>query len=372
MARQRRTPRRKGRLARMAGQPPGTVIANPDAPRPMLRVLAYGPESFVERAIQSPEEVKEFLATYPVTWLDASGLGDATIIKAIGAIFGMHPLVLEDIVDTTQRPKLEVYDDRLFIVLRNSEWTDTHTLEQFSIFVGDRFVVTFQETPHDCLDELRDRIRKGRGRVRRCGAPYLAYALVDAIVDGFFPLLEKYSDELEELESAILERPDASLIGRLFEIKRELLSVRRAVWPTRDVAGALAEESTVMDADVRLYARDAHDHAARILDLVESFRELASSMLDVYLATVSNRMNETMRVLTIISTIFIPMSFIAGVYGMNFDPDVSPWNMPEIRWYFGYPFALAIMGLMFVAMMLMFWRRGWFRGATTSSEDGER
>lgn len=329
-------------------------MVSPDAPHPILRVMAFGPDQFVERTLESPDEVRDLLAGYPVTWLDASGLGDANVIRAIGQVFGMHPLVLEDVADTTQRPKLEVYDDRLFIVLRTAEWIDSHTLEQFSIFIGDRFVVTFQETPHDCLDELRGRIRQGRGRVRRCGAPYLGYALVDAVVDGFFPLLEKYSDELESLESAILARPTAALVGRLFEIKRELLAVRRAAWPMRDVAGALADESTVMDADVRLYARDARDHAARILDLVESFRELASSMLDVYLATVSNRMNETMRVLTIISTIFIPMSFVAGVYGMNFD------HMPELKWRFGYLFAWAIMGCMFTVMILVFWRLGWF------------
>ncbi|HMN96551.1 MAG TPA: magnesium/cobalt transporter CorA [Phycisphaerales bacterium] len=351
---------RKRRLTQNVGTPPGTLVAPPEAAKPEVTVIAYGPEAVVERKVERIDELRELVGAHPVTWINVSGLGDIETIRALGEVFRLHPLAQEDILDLSQRPKLDPYGDRLFLILRMAEIRDGLLLEQMSMFIGPNFVLTFQETPGDCLDELRDRIRRARGRVRRSSASYLGYAIADAVIDGYFKVLERFGDELEELEHRILARPGPELVARLFEIKRELLSVRRAVWPMRDVASQLAHEPDLLDADVRMYARDAHDHAARILDLVESFRELASSMVDIYLANLSNRMNEVIKVLTIISTIFIPLSFVAGIYGMNFDPDVSPWNMPELRWTLGYPFALGIMAAMAATFLIVFWRRGWF------------
>lgn len=358
---------RKRKLSHNVGTPPGTLVASPDAGRPEISVIAYGSDSVIERTIDRVDELRSILemqpTPWPVTWVNVAGLGDVETIRSLGELFRLHPLAQEDILDLSQRPKLDPYGDRLFMVLRMAEMRPDLYLEQVSMFVGPNFVLTFQETPGDCLDELRDRIRRARGRVRRSSASYLGYAIFDTVIDGYFRVLEGFGDELEELEQRILSQPTSEVVARLFEIKRELLGVRRAVWPMRDVASQLAHEPELLDSDVRLYARDAHDHAARILDLVESFRELATSMVDIYLANLSNRMNEIIKVLTIISTIFIPLSFVASIYGMNFNPEVSPWNMPELSWYFGYPFALGIMAAVAGTFLFGFWRRGWFRRA---------
>jgi len=359
MAKARRLQRNRGKLSRNVGQPPGTLTVAPGASRPIMRTIAFGPDAVTERTLESPEELRQIIGTAPVVWLNVDGFGDVEVIRQIGEILGIHPLAQEDIVDTSQRPKLDPYDDRLFLVLRMAEMSgELLVLEQFSILIGPNFVATFQEHPGDCLGELRDRIRKGRGRIRRSSAAYLGYAILDAVIDGYFLILERYGDELEELETRILGEPTASAIGRLFEIKRELLAIRRAIWPMRDVASAMTHESTVLDADVRIYARDANDHASRIIDLVESFRELSSSMIDVYLANVNQRMNEVIKVLTVISTIFMPLSFIASFYGMNFDN--SPYNMPELHMRYGYLGAIGAMALTLTILLLWFRRSGRF------------
>jgi len=319
----------------------------------VLTVMAFGPDSIQEAVLERPEDLSTYLGRWPVVWLNVDGLGDVDIVRRIGEVLRMHPLAVEDVVDTSQRPKLDVYPEGTFIVLRSAELHKCLVLEQISLFIGEGVVVSFQEMPGDNLHELRDRIRKGRGRVRRSPPAYLGYVLCDAIIDGYFVILEQYGDELEGLEQRILARPHPELLARLFEIKRELLAVRRVVWPMRDVAAQLGQESTGLGSDVQVYARDAQDHAARIIDLVESFRELASSMVDIYLANLSNQMNQIIKVLTIISTICIPLSVIAGIYGMNFDV------MPELHWRFGYPMVLGAMALLAGVMVTWFWRQGW-------------
>ncbi len=360
MSKARRLHRTRGTLSRNVRQPPGTLVAAHGASSSIIHTIAFGPDRVDELTIDKPQQLATILGKQPVVWVNVDGLGDVEVLRQLGEILGIHPLALEDVVDTSQRPKLDTYDQRLFLVLRMAvQRGEALHLEQFSLLIGPNFVATFQEAPGDCLDELRDRIRRNRGRIRASGPAYLGYAIVDAVIDGYFLILERYGDELELLESRILAEPRPEFIGRLFEIKRELLAIRRAVWPMRDVASAMTHESTVLDADVRTYSRDANDHASRIIDLVESFRELANSMVDVYLANVNQRMNEVMKVLTIISTIFMPLGFIASFYGMNFTD--SPYNMPELHLRFGYFGVIAAMLITLGFLILWFRRRGWLR-----------
>ena len=365
----RRRQRKQAGFMRNYRMPPGSLVVDPHASKPILRVMAYMPDAVVERTLDAPDDVKAYRRSGGVVWLNVDGLGDIEVVRRLGEIFGLHPLAQEDVLDTSQRAKAESYPDQLFLVLRMAQLTDHLHTEQLSVFVGADFVLTFQETAGDCFDEVRDRIRRGRGRVRTAGSSYLAYALVDAVIDGYFPILERYGEYLEALEDEIVLRPRPALVAPIHQAKRDLLVIRRSVWPLRDMLAALAHDQTALDADTRLYVRDAHDHAVRIMDLVENFREVASSMMEVYLAAISNRMNEIMKVLTIISTIFIPLGFIASVYGMNFDPQTSRWNMPEIEWVYGYPFALGLMALTALTLLTFFRRRGWLGGERRSSTD---
>lgn len=233
-------------------------------------------------------------------------------------------------------------------------------LEQVSLFFGERFVLTFRERPGDCFEPVCERLRRSRGRFRRSGSDYLAYALLDAVVDSYFPIVESYGDRLEELEDRILTKPDSKLVNEIHAIKRDLVMIRRAVWPLREAVSQLVrEEHERIRTETRLYLRDVHDHTHQLVELTETQREVAAGMLDIYLSSMSHRMNEVMKVLTIIATIFIPLSFVASVYGMNFDRDVSPWNMPELTWRYGYPFALALMAAIAVGMLVYFRRKRW-------------
>jgi len=355
------------------GTPPGTVIVHPEAAAPTIRVLAYGPNDVIEEKISAPERIREFFDKQPVFWVDIEGLGDAGTIHALGGIFSVHRLALEDIVALHQRPKVEQYGDHLFIVARAMYLGEHLESEQISLFVGKNSVLTFQEgRPGDCLEAIRERIRKKGGRIRDAGHDYLAYALLDAIVDSYFPILETYGERLETLEDEILLHPEVDTVARIHSIKRDLLTLRRAMWPQREIFNALLRgESAVMTAETQLYMRDCYDHSVQILDLLETYRELGSDLIDMHLSMVSNRTNEIMRVLTVISVVFIPLTFIAGVYGMNFDTDKSLWNMPELKWYWGYPFALLLMLLVALGQMIFFRRRGWLgspRGVNAGEE----
>jgi magnesium transporter len=323
--------------------------------------MAYGPQGFKEEAVQEIASLGSLLGRWPVTWVNVDGLGDADVLREIGRCFHLHRLALEDVVNTHQRPKIEHYGEHLFIVLRMAMISDCLETEQVSLFLGKGFVLTFQAgLPGDCLDPVRERIRKGAGRIREAGSDYLAYALLDGVIDGFFPVLEAYGESLEDLENEILVHPEEELVARIHGVKRDLLTLRRAIWPLRDALSSLLREpDPLVHPETLPYLRDCHDHTVQIIDLVETYRELGSGMMDVYLSSVSNRMNEIMKVLTVISTIFIPLTFIAGIYGMNFNPQISPLNMPELNWFWGYPFSLALMMGIALALLLFFRRKGW-------------
>ena len=233
-------------------------------------------------------------------------------------------------------------------------------MEQFSLFLGPNFVLTFDEQPGDCFDPVRERVRRKHGRVREAGADYLAYALLDTIVDCYFPLLERYGEQLEDLEETIISQPNHTVVAAIHDIKRDLLSLRRAIWPQRETFNTLLRDKTPLLTDeTRLHLRDCYDHTVQLIDLIETYRELGADLMDIYLSSVSNRTNETMRVLTVIATIFIPLTFIAGVYGMNFNAGTSPWNMPELGWYWGYPLVLGLMAMVAAGQLFFFWRKGW-------------
>lgn len=359
------------------GAPPGILVSDPSAPRPVVRVLAYGPAGCEEREIQDLQTIRPLLNRFPVTWVNVDGLGDVTLLHELGEMFGLHRLALEDVVHVHQRAKAEQYGDVLFVVADMPITNDPLGYEQISLFVGKNFLVSFQERPGgDCLDVVRLRLRTGFGRGRVDAPGHLMYAILDAIIDNYFPRLEALGDRLDALEEETVDRPSADLMQRIQDVKRELRMIRRAVWPLRDaITTLLRDESALVPPETRLYLRDCHDHTIQLLDLLENFREMAAGLTDVYFSSLSNNTNEIMRVLTLISTIFIPLTFIVGVYGMNFDTTASWWNMPELGWPFGYPLIWLIMIAIGAGQLIWFRKRGWLgspkhlrRDAGTSDE----
>jgi magnesium transporter len=294
-------------------------------------------------------------------WVDVDGLGDADTVRSLGEIFNLHPLALEDVLHVFQRPKLEQYGEHYFLVARMASLNDHLETEQLSIFLGKDFVLTFQDSlPGDCLDPVRNRIRKSLGRIRQYGPDHLVYALLDAVVDSHFPVLEHYGERLDVLEDRILEAATTRSISQVHTIKRDLLTLRRAIWPLRDALHSLLRDDIPMvTEETRVYLRDCYDHTVRLIEMIETYRELCADLVDLYLSSVNNRMSEVMKVLTVFSSIFIPLTFIVGVYGMNFDTSVSRWNMPELLWPFGYPLVLAFMLAVAVAFLVFFHRKGW-------------
>ena len=348
------------------GAPPGSVVADPSQPKPVIHVIAYGTNGVVDKVLNSVDEAFAFVGQQPLTWINVEGLGDAKVVERFGELFGLHRLAMEDTVNVHQRAKVEDYGEILFIVLRmvHCHELSAHRCgtEQTSIFVGPNWLLTFQEGhPGDSFDRVRQRIREGSGKMRQLGSDYLAYTLIDATIDNYYPVLEIYAERLDDLENQTMEPPRGrAVIDGLHEVKSDLLVLRRAIWPLRDAIALLArEENPRISDNTRIYLRDCYDHVVQVVELVETYRELCADLRDLYMSSISNRINETMRVLTIISTIFIPLTFIAGIYGMNFDYGSSPLNMPELHWYFGYPLALVLMALATIGMIAYFYRQGW-------------
>ena len=344
------------------GAAPGSLIIDPAAPDSVVYVTHYDAESIAERKITDISEVKQDLARGGVTWINVEGLGSATTLRQLATLFHLHPLAMEDAVNVHQRPKVDRYGEQLFIALRMDARSAGMRTEQVSMFVGRGFVITFLEDPGDCFDPVRRRLRECDGLIRRRGADYLAYALLDAAVDSYFPLLEEFGDRLESLEDEVLLSPSPLAVARIHEVKYQLRMLRRIIWPLRDAMNELARDSSTLVTDeTRVYFRDLYDHTVQIIDIVETYREIGSDLIDLYLSSQSNRMNEIMRVLTVISTIFMPLSFIVGVYGMNFNTAESPWNMPELNWRYGYIAVWCVLVAVTLAFLYFFHRRGWLR-----------
>jgi magnesium transporter len=295
------------------------------------------------------------------------------VLRDIAKIFHIHPLALEDVVHVYQRAKVEPYDENVYVVLRIPDPSNEQLTEQFSMFLGKNYVVTFQERPGDNFDLVRAGLRHSQSTTRESmRADYLAYRLIDAGIDAYYPVLESVGDHLDKLDDPEEARSTNKAFAELHAVRRELLMLRRAIWPLRDAMGELRSEMTPFITDTtRLYLRDCYDHAVQLIDLLESYRDIAGDVRDYYLSTISNRMNQVMKTLTVISTIFLPLSFIASIYGMNFNTDVSPWNMPELNWKYGYLFALGLMLFVAIGMLLNFKWRGWLEG-DPSRDDDER
>ncbi|MEA3366038.1 MAG: magnesium/cobalt transporter CorA, partial [Candidatus Hydrogenedentes bacterium] len=360
-----RIPRpRKRRPDHMVGAPPGTLKTHPNSVNPVLGLIAYGPDDYREIVNPDLDLIPHLQKKWPVLWVNVDGLGDEEVLRKLGQLFDIHRLALEDVLTMNQRAKIEDYENRLFMVTRMLEPNEEAGTEQLSIFLGEGFVVTFQEHPGDCLDSIRKRIREGLGRVRKMGADYLAYSIIDAVVDAYFPYLDEFSEKIELLEEDALYHPTPEITGCIHEAKRNLLVLRRAMSPMREALSMLLQGTGgQMTETTRVYLRDCYDHCIMLLEMIESYGELVGSLLDVYLSSMSNRMNEIMKVLTVIATIFIPLSFLTGLYGMNFNYEVSRWNMPELHMRYGYPvFVIIVVGVA-VFQLVLFWRRGWLGSA---------
>ena len=342
------------------GLPPGALIhvGEQKSERTRITLLDYDEQRVEERELPLVDECLLFKEKNSVTWINVSGLHQVELLERLNDCFGLHPLVLEDILNTDQRPKMEDFGDYLYIVLRMLDLDKKNgnavVSEQISLILGKNFVLTFQEREGDLFNPLRERIRNGKGRLRKMGPDYLVHALLDAIVDQYFVVLEKLGERIEFLEEELVTRPTPSTLHRLHQLKREMIFLRKSVWPLREVIGTLERgESSLIQASTDLYLRDVYDHTIQVIDNVETFRDMLSGMLDIYLSSISNRMNEIMKVLTIISTIFIPLTFIVGLYGMNFK------FMPELEWPWGYPSVLLLMSGVTVFMLFYFRRKKW-------------
>lgn len=367
---------KKNKRPRFRNRPKGEnhreLLSDPRAHRTNVRVFAYGADTYSEKSVGSLDYLPEMQQEYSTIWVCVEGLADVAVIRHICEAFDIHPLAQEDIVRTHQRPKIEDYNDGMFIVSRVPPHDGLDETEQVSIYLKNNAVVTFQEYDTELLDGVIKRLHEARGRIRGEGADYLAYAVLDAVVDSYFPLLEKYGDEVEELEDRLIQQADARTLDDIYTLRRRFLEMRRSVWPMREMLGSLYRgDSPLIRPSSQVFFRDCYDHTVQVIDLMENYRELTSNLMDVYLSTVSNRLNEIMKVLTIISVIFIPLTFVAGVYGMNFNPQSSPYNMPELLSYYGYPLCLA--GMVVIAMIqLMYFRsKGWIGGGgrRRSSDD---
>ena len=337
---------------------PGTLARDPNAPETKIHLITYGPAKVERCDPNSVTEAQECIGKLPVTWIQVVGLGDIGIIRSIGETFGLHRLAVEDIVHTSQRAKVEQYEDSIFIVARPLK--SDATTEQISMVLGKDYLITFQERESAVFQPVEERIKNGKGRIQGESVDYLMYAVFDSIVDHYFPILETFDIQLETLEDDVFKLADQACGERLHRVGQQLRLLLRNVVAMRAVTKKLLRDGDLEIADnARFYLRDTEDHICRIEELVRSFQDHVSDLMNLHLAMLSTRMNEVMKILAAIATIFLPLSFVAGLYGMNFDPTVSPWNMPELSMYLGYPLILGLMGLVFVGMIIYFRRKRW-------------
>ena len=322
-----------------------------------ISVIDYDPDHLEEKEVQTLDECTAYKDKESVTWINVSGIHDMGIIEALGKRFDFHPLLLEDVVNTEHRPKLDDYEDHLFVVMKMLHDPEEGQLikhEQISIILTPKVVISLQENEGDIFDPVRERIRKKKGRIRNKGTDYLTYALIDTLVDYYFKVFETVGEKIEALQAEVLENPRPELLNEIHALRREMIFLRKSVWPLREIISSLARgESKLITDDVTLFLRDVYDHTIQVIDTIETFRDMISGMQDIYLSSVSNRMNEVMKVLTIIATIFIPMTFLAGIYGMNFK------FMPELEWRWAYPALWVVLITLFVTMVAWFKRKRW-------------
>ena len=348
------------RVSKKTGLSPGALVhvGKKKIEKARIRIIDYDESQLQEKEAKTIEECFPFKEMPTVTWINIDGLHEVDIIEKIGKHFDVHPLVLEDIVNTGQRPKMEDFDNYLFLVLKMLYWDEDKSeviAEQLSLILGSNFVISFQERVGDVFEPVRERIRGAKGRIRKMGADYLAYALVDAVVDRYFIILEKLGEKIEAMEEELVAHPSPETLQTIHTLKRELIFLRKSVWPLRELISGLERgESDLIQKSTHIFLRDVYDHTIQVIDTIETFRDMVSGMLDIYLSSVSNKMNEVMKVLTIIATIFIPLTFVAGIYGMNFE------FMPELKWHWFYPEVFwAAIAVIAGVMVFYFKRKRW-------------
>jgi magnesium transporter len=321
-----------------------------------ISVISYTPGEVFENEGISIAEALAAAARPGVTWINIDGLGQPDVLAALASRFKLHPLAVEDALSLSQRPKIETYQDHYFVVLKMMRCTPEIEEEQVSLFFGATWVITIQERPDgDVFDAVRESIRKDRGRVRSLGADFLAYSILDAVCDGYFPVIEMFGDKVEHLEDEAISSPTPSTMVHIQNLRHDLVRIRRAVWPMREELSVLQRESSdLVKPETRIFLRDAYDHAVQSLDMIETYRETVASVMDIYLSAQNQRLNEIMKVLTVISTVFIPLTFIASIYGMNFE------HMPELHWRLAYPVVIGLMLVVGSSMIVYFKRKGWW------------
>jgi magnesium transporter len=346
--------------SKKAGLPPGTLvhIGEKKVEEPKITIFDYDDQHFEEREVKAIEECFVFKDKPTITWINVEGVHQVEVIEKLGECYGFHPLVMEDILNTDQRPKMEIYGNYIYIVIKMLYGRDkNHSIEteQVSLILGSNFVISFQEGKEgDVFNPVRERIRNGKGLIRKMGSDYLAYSLMDTIVDNYFLILETLGEKVELLEEELTTSPTNKTLHEIQKFRNEMILIRRAVWPLREVTIGLGrKESPLIKEMTEIYLRDVYDHIIQVMDTVETYREMLSGMLDIYLSSVSNRLNSVMKVLTIIATIFMPLTFIVGIYGMNFK------HMPELEWRWGYPAVWVIIILIGVSMLIYFKKKKW-------------
>jgi len=345
--------------SKKTGLLPGTLIhiGEQKTENTRIRLIDYDETQFKEMEISSIEECSSFKDRPTVTWININGIHDVEVIEKTGQCFNLHPLLLEDILNTDQRPKMEDYDSYVFIVLKmvfNDDDKKEIRTEQVSLILGRNYVISFQEVEGGAFEYIRDRIRNNKGRIRKLGADYLLYSLIDVIIDNYFVVLEKLGEIIDGLEEELIKNTKPGTLSSIHQLKREMIFLRKSVWPLRELIGTLERgESVLIQDSTRIYLRDVYDHTIQVIDSVETFREMLSGMLDIYLSSISNKTNEIMKVLTMIATIFIPLTFIVGLYGMNFK------SMPGLESEWGYPVVVTFMVVIVVFMLGYFRKKKW-------------
>ena len=348
----------KGRKHKM-GMPAGSLIHVGDKTTEDVHItlIDYNETEFTELEIKDLDDCKAFIDTPNVTWLHVTGIHDTAIIQKIGDLFNLHPLILEDILNTSHRPKIEDYDEYLFTLVKYIQYDDERDeadIDQMSLVLSNNFLITFDEQPFNAINNIKQRIKNKNSRLRKMGDEYLYYAIMDITIDQNFIILEKIGERISDIEDEVITKPKSETLHAIHRLKREMIYLRKSIWPLREIIRFLQRsESPLIAKTIRPFLKDLYDHTIQIIDTIETFRDMLSVMLDIYLSSVNNRMNDVMKVLTIISTIFIPLSFIAGIYGMNFR------HMPELTWPFGYPIILGIMFFAGLLMVLYFRRKKW-------------
>ncbi|MBW6480621.1 MAG: magnesium/cobalt transporter CorA [Bacteroidales bacterium] len=347
------------KLSPKTGLSPGSLVfvGHKKTDKTAIDIMDFNPTELKEFRTDNPEDLLPLKDNTEISWIDIKGVHNTELISQIGEHFQIHPLVLEDILNTRQRPKIDFYDDYIFAVMKMISWNDKNKsieTEQISLIIGQNYVLSFQEKEDDIFDPLRERIRKGKGRIRNMGSDYLAYAMLDITVDNYFLVLEGIGEHMELLEEKLLRNPDKDILKEIYVFKRENLLLRKAVWPLRELISQFERSDiSLIKKKTRPFLRDLYDHTIQVIDTVETNRDMTAGLLELYLSTMSNKTNEVMKVLTIIATIFIPLTFIVGIYGMNFD------NMPELQWPWAYFAVMGIMGLIAILMLWYFRRKKW-------------